>query len=132
MAMEDGAFGPLRWDEDFVRELMFREDTRTLLAEDGSTLGYAMFSISRPFETAEVLSLAVSPAYRRKGLGRALMSRMETEAAKEGARTVALCVRPDNREGLNLYLSLGYKVLATCSGYYEDGGDAYMMIKHLE
>jgi ribosomal protein S18 acetylase RimI-like enzyme len=90
-----------------------------------------MFSISRPYETAEVLSLAVSPAFRRRGIARKLMAEVES-LVREEAGTVSPCVRPDNVEGVNLYLSLGYKVLALCSGYYEDGSDAYMMVKHLE
>lgn len=131
MAVEEGAFGPRRWDEAFVRELMGEEDVQTLVAEDGAIVAYVMFSISRPYETVEVLSLAVVPAFRRRGVATSLMSEVESEA-ESCAGTVSLCVRPDNREAVNLYLSLGYKVLALCSGYYEDGSDAYMMVKHLE
>lgn len=131
MAVEQGAFGPRRWDLEYVRQLMDREDVLTMVAEDGAVVAYVMFSISRPYETVEVLSLAVSPAFRRRGIARELMARAESSAGKD-AGTVALCVRPDNAEGVNLYLSLGYKVLALCSGYYEDGSDAYMMVKHLE
>ncbi len=130
MAVEQGAFGPRRWDEALVRELMSREGVQTLVAGDDRPVAYVMFSISRPYETAEVLSLAVSPAFRRKGTARALMAEVESIAERE-AGTVSLCVRPDNVAGVNLYLSLGYKVLALCSGYYEDGSDAYMMVKHL-
>lgn len=130
MAVEAGAFGPRRWDQEFVRELMGQEDVLTLVAEDGAVVAYVMFSISRAYETAEVLSLAVAPAFRRWGIARVLMAEVESMAERD-AGTVSLCVRPDNAEGVNLYLSLGYKVLALCSGYYEDGGDAYMMVKHL-
>lgn len=131
MAVEQGAFGPRRWDEAFVRGLMAQEEVRTMVAEDDGIAAYVMFSISRPYETAEVLSLAVSPAFRRRGIARKLMAEVES-LVREEAGTVSLCVRPDNVEGVNLYLSLGYKVLALCSGYYEDGSDAYMMVKHLE
>lgn len=131
MALEEGAFGPRRWDETFVRELMGEEDVLTLVVEDVGIVAYVMFSISIAYETVEVLSLAVSPAFRRRGIARRLMAEAESVAEKD-ARTVSLCVRPDNVGGVNLYLSLGYKVLALCSGYYEDGSDAYMMVKHLE
>ncbi len=102
-----------------------------MVAEDPAIVAYVMFSISRPYETVEVLSLAVSPEFRRKGIAKMLMANIESLAERD-ARTVSLCVRPDNQEAVNLYLSLGYKVLALCSGYYEDGSDAYMMVKHLE
>jgi ribosomal-protein-alanine N-acetyltransferase len=131
MAVEEGAFGSRRWDDEFVRELMSGEDVLTLVAEEERPVAYIMFSIARAYETAEVLSLAVAPSYRRRGIARDLMAEVESIAGKD-AGTVSLCVRPDNQEAVNLYLSLGYKVLALCSGYYEDGGDAYMMVKHLE
>jgi len=131
MALEDGSFGPRRWDEGFIRELMVDEDVLTMVAEDMGIVAYVMFSVSRPYETVEVLSLAVSPEFRRKGIAKMLMANIESLAERD-ARTVSLCVRPDNQEAVNLYLSLGYKVLALCSGYYEDGSDAYMMVKHLE
>jgi len=131
MALEEGSFGPRRWDEAFVRERMSEENVLTLVAEEEQIVAYIMFSISRTYETAEILSLAVTPSLRRRGIARTLMARVESMAEKD-AQTVSLCVRPDNVGGVNLYLSLGYKVLALCSGYYEDGSDAYMMVKHLE
>ncbi len=94
-------------------------------------MAYIMFSISQTHETAEVLSLAVTPPLRRRGIAKMLMARAESLAEKD-TQTVSLFVRPDNVAGVNLYLSLGYKVLALCPGYYEDGSDAYMMVKHLE
>lgn len=131
MAVEAGAFGPRRWDEAFVHDLMIGEGVQTLVAEDEGVVAYVMFAISQAYETMEVLSLAVSPAFRRKGIAKGLMAEAESIAVRE-AGTVSLCVRPDNLEAVNLYLSLDYKVLALCSGYYEDGSDAYMMVKHLE
>ncbi|MHC1710501.1 MAG: GNAT family N-acetyltransferase [Methanomassiliicoccales archaeon] len=131
MALEEGSFGPRRWNEEFVRALMSEEDVLTVVAEDKRVVAYIMFSVSRSYETVEILSLAVTPALRRRGIAKMLIAHAESVAEKE-AQTVSLCVRPDNVEGVNLYLSLGYKVLALCSGYYEDGSDAYMMVKHLE
>ena len=131
MAVEAGAFGPRRWDEPFVRDLMSSEGVQTMVAEEDGVVAYVMFAISQAYETMEVLSLAVSPAFRRRGIAKDLMAEAESIAGRD-AGTVMLCVRPDNHEAVNLYLSLGYKVLALCSGYYEDGSDAYMMVKHLE
>jgi ribosomal-protein-alanine N-acetyltransferase len=118
--------------EEFVRQLMEDPNVITLVVEDRTVIAYSMFSISPAYETAEVLSLAVSPARRRQGLGRGLMEMVERISADEGAQTMMLCVRPHNQEAVNLYLSRGYKVLARCDGYYEDGSDADMMVKHLE
>lgn len=132
MALEQGAFGPRGWAEGIVRQMMGDPRVITLVVDEPEVIAYTMFYISPAYETAEVLSLAVSPARRRQGLGRGLMGVVEKMAADAGARTIMLCARPDNHEAINLYLSRGYKVLARCDGYYEDGSDADMMVKHLE
>lgn len=132
MALEDGGFGPRGWSDDHVRALLEDPEVRTLVVDDGAPVAYVMFIIDRAYETVEMLSLAVLPGRRRQGLGRRLIGEMEREAAEEGALTVALCVRTDNQAAIDLYLSQGYGVLANCAGYYEDGTDAYMMVKHLE
>jgi ribosomal-protein-alanine N-acetyltransferase len=132
MALEEGAFGPRRWTKEFVRHLMEDPQVHTLVVEDGGLIAYTMYSTSPAYETVELLSLAVSPKRRRQGLGRWLMDLMEKMARDDGAQTIMLCVRPDNREAIDLYLSRGYKVLARCDRYYEDGSDADMMVKHLE
>jgi ribosomal-protein-alanine N-acetyltransferase len=132
MALEEGSFGPWRWTEGFVRDMLRDPDVRTLVVEDGTPIAYLMLRYTQGHEMAELLSLAVSPQYRRQGIGRRLMGSMERVAAGSGAGTVMLCVRPDNLEAVNLYLSQGYEVLARCQGYYEDGADADMMVKRLE
>lgn len=132
VSIESACFGSGSWSEATLRALMGREDVRALVLEDGSAVAYAMYSVSVQHETAEVLSLAVSPRVRRRGLARSLMEAVEEHAGEEGAGTIALFVRTDNHQARNLYLSLGYKVLALCASYYEDGGDAYLMVKHLE
>ncbi len=48
MAVEAGAFGPRRWDEAFVHDLMIGEGVQTLVAEDEGVVAYVMFAIPRP------------------------------------------------------------------------------------
>ena len=129
--MERGAFSPRAWSEDFVREMMGDPEVRTLVVEDGVLIAYAMVRVSPAHEMAEVMSLVVSPPRRRQGLGRELMRLLEQVARDGGARAIMLCVRPDNRAAINLYLFQGYNVLARNRGYYEDGSDACMMVKQL-
>jgi [ribosomal protein S18]-alanine N-acetyltransferase len=63
----------------------------------------------------EVLNLAVSPEYRRKGLGRALLS-----ALLEGYRgAIFLEVRESNLAARNLYKSMGFKEISSRQGYYD-------------
>jgi ribosomal protein S18 acetylase RimI-like enzyme len=56
-----------------------------------------------------VVALTVLAAYRRKGLGEALLRSLQRAAAEaEGVRRVWLSVRPDNAPALRLYEKLGF------------------------
>ncbi|HVB16250.1 MAG TPA: GNAT family N-acetyltransferase [Stellaceae bacterium] len=58
--------------------------------------------------TLGVVALTVLAAYRRKGLGEALMRALLGAAANEGVGEVWLAVRPDNTPALRLYEKLGF------------------------
>lgn len=132
MALEEEIFDLNSFSEELVESFLSDPEVRTLLIEEGAVIAYSMVRLSTGYETAEVLSLAISPSHRHRGLGRELIEAMEKMAAEGGFLTVMLCVRPDNAAAVNLYLSQGYRVLARLRGYYEDGADADMMVKHME
>jgi ribosomal protein S18 acetylase RimI-like enzyme len=55
-----------------------------------------------------VVALTVLAAYRRKGLGEALLRTLLDTAAKTGLSQVWLSVRPDNTPAIRLYEKLGF------------------------
>lgn len=57
-------------------------------------------------------SVAVSPRYRRRGLGKKLCREVEKWAKAEGFDEVLLKVERDNRRARSLYQKLGYRVVA--------------------
>lgn len=56
-----------------------------------------------------ILLLYVLPAYRRQGIGSALMLHAETLARERGDRQIALQVFQSNQPALNLYRQIGYE-----------------------
>lgn len=54
-----------------------------------------------------VYYLAVDPAQRRSGLGRALMQAAEAWLVRRGAPKIQLMVRSDNAEAMGFYAALG-------------------------
>jgi len=75
-----------------------------------------------------IVSLAVLPEYRGRGIGRALMKEaLRKLRAVYGCDEVYLEVRVTNTQAINLYHSLGFKVVKVAKGYYVDGEDAYVM-----
>jgi ribosomal protein S18 acetylase RimI-like enzyme len=59
---------------------------------------------------AHIFLLYVAPAYRRQGIGSALMQIAEDWAKKRGDRQIGLQVFQVNQAALSLYQQLGYEV----------------------
>lgn len=78
--------------------------------------GFAVGRVAGP--EAELLTLAVEPAARRRGVGRALVLAFEAEAAARGAAEALLEVAATNGEGRALYAALGYRQAGRRRGYY--------------
>jgi ribosomal-protein-alanine N-acetyltransferase len=79
-----------------------------------------------------VVSIAVLPEYRRRGIATALMLRaMDTMKNKYGASEVYLEVRVSNEPAIRLYEKLGFTKVRILRGYYLDGEDAYLMAREL-
>jgi ribosomal-protein-alanine N-acetyltransferase len=57
----------------------------------------------------EILTLCVDVAARRRGLGRALLNRAQTEATRRGLTSLFLEVAENNAAARALYASLGFE-----------------------
>ena len=67
---------------------------------------------------AELLTIAVAPEARRRGLGRKLMARFIYHAQLRGAERTFLEVAADNPAAIALYESCGFRQAGTRRGYY--------------
>ncbi|MGU3292113.1 ribosomal protein S18-alanine N-acetyltransferase [Williamsia sp. M5A3_1d] len=97
---------------------------------DGETLiGYAGISLLGRVGTfeCEIHTIAVDPAHRGAGHGRALMAVM-LEVADSHAAQVFLEVRTDNDVAIDMYRRHGFERMGLRKRYYQpSGADAYTM-----
>jgi len=109
-----------------------------LVAEMNKTIvGYIMTRLDRgfdyysshraPAEKGHVISLAVLPHARRRGVGEGLLRKAIEAMEGRGVKEVYLEVRVSNTPAINLYHRLGFKIVKRVPGYYADGEDAYVM-----
>jgi ribosomal-protein-alanine N-acetyltransferase len=70
---------------------------------------------------AEIISLAVDPEHRRKGIAAALLEYTLERLRVFGVRLVELMVRVDNEEAIRFYRRFGFRRVQEVPGYYENG-----------
>jgi len=129
---EGELFGTESWSrQSYQDELADTELRHYLVAElDGKVVGSAgLLAIG---ETAQILTVGVLPAARRRGIGERLVQALVAEAGRRRAAEVLLEVRVDNAAARQLYEKLGFAVLGTRRGYYDQGRvDAVVMRRAL-
>jgi ribosomal-protein-alanine N-acetyltransferase len=95
-------------------------------SERDELVGYLI--ISRYVDAWHVMNVAVAPAYRRKGIARALMERLFEVTARDARRGYTLEVRVSNDAAIRLYEVLGFRARGIRRGYYTDNReDALVM-----
>lgn len=132
---------PENYAEYFFMDLYNRFPETFIVAEvDGEVVGYIMcriesglsnFGLGGFIKKGHVVSIAVMPEHRRKGIGQALVSKAMEGMRLYNAKQCFLEVRITNMPAISLYKKLGFKVSRTIHGYYSDGEDAYVMTKEL-
>ena len=127
MAIEEVSF-PTPWSrgmflEDFPRDF---SDTLVAAGTDDEVLGYAVcWTIAGE---SHLLNIAVHPARRGKGIGRALLSECIRRAARAGASLIFLEVRAGNEAAERLYRSMGFVSRGIRKGYYTDTGEDAILL----
>ena len=79
-----------------------------------------------------ITNIAVKKEYRRRGLGKALVSNILSYLKSVSIPFAVLEVRSNNKAAQELYRSLGFKYYKKVPGYYEDSGeDAFLYMCEL-
>jgi [ribosomal protein S18]-alanine N-acetyltransferase len=84
----------------------------------GAILG--MVAVRMVAAEAEILNVAVSPEFRRQGIGQLLIDYALAEARSAGAKKVFLEVRESNVAARALYARLGFSEAGRRRGYYRN------------
>jgi ribosomal-protein-alanine acetyltransferase len=123
--------------ECFKREAFSKHHIASLLTDyncislvakiDGKIVGFiiGIMHIERNTLTGHILTIDVSPPYRRRGIAQMLLQKIEEIFKEKGVKSCRLEVREDNIAALKLYQKLGYKRVAKLENYYEDAHGIY-------
>ncbi len=89
--------------------------------------GAGMILARATADESEVLTLAVVPTERRRGVARTLLAAAKQEAARRGAAAMFLEVSTANVPAKRLYESAGFAAVGRRKRYYADGTDALLL-----
>lgn len=119
------------WSERSIAAELKSEWSLWLVEErDGVAVAYVGSQSSPP--EADVMNVAVSPDFRRQGIGESLMIALGEALAQKGIETLTLEVRASNEAAISLYTHLGYEQVGRRPNYYVDPReDALIMRKEL-
>ncbi|MCG3220241.1 MAG: ribosomal protein S18-alanine N-acetyltransferase [Candidatus Heimdallarchaeota archaeon] len=100
-----------------------------IIESDGNIIGFVMGGYTAIPKRAHILSLAVLEEFREQGLGHKILTYFLNSIRKLGYLSVKLEVNIDNHKAIKLYEEFGFKIDSRIRKYYQDGSDAYLMIR---
>ncbi len=128
---------PEHYSDYFYESLLAELPEAFLVAEiEKKLVGYIMCKIEYGFSNfkklgfvkkGHVVSIAVLPEHRQKGIGSALVEEAIVGVKLKKSDELYLEVRCSNNEAIRLYEKLGFVIKQRLKAYYRDGEDAYLM-----
>jgi ribosomal-protein-alanine N-acetyltransferase len=120
------------WPSEQFRAEIGKPTRMFLIAESNEQLvAYAGAFLPNAGGEGDIMTIAVAPEYRRKGIAKELISRLESWAKARGAIAMMLEVDVSNLDAIMLYQNLGYESLNVRKNYYGYGRDAQIMRRGL-
>lgn len=128
---------PEHYSDYFYESLLAELPEAFLVAEIGEThVGYIMCKTEYGFSNfkklgfvkkGHVVSIAVLPEYRNRGIGKVLVEEAMNGVKLKKCDELYLEVRCSNNDAVRLYEKLGFIIKQRLKSYYRDGEDAYLM-----
>jgi len=116
------------WTKEILRDcILYKYDSFVVVLND-YLVGYIISKITYP-ET-HILNLTVKKNFRKKGIGKALIELIISDARLRNSENIILEVRANNTDAQSLYKKLNFEVIGTRKDYYEsknDREDAYVL-----
>ena len=118
------------WGEDEIHRLLLESNVVAHRAMSGGKLiGFILSRLAAG--EAEILSVAIAPAWRGRALARPLLDLHLRRLAGLGVRAVFLEVDKNNAPACALYSRAGFREVGRRQGYYSGGAAALVLRRDL-
>ncbi len=130
-AIDQACYSPgIAYSRRTLRWFLRRPGVECVLAENsGQVAGFIL--AEREGQLAHLITIDVLAAYRRLGIGTALLNTIERTLASPDVQRMELETAPDNDPAVAFWQRHGYRTLGVMKRYYLDSIDAYAMHKLL-
>jgi len=128
------------WSGAEFESLLVQPGTEALIADYRNALGRRIAAgfilYRRVIDEAEILSVAVVPECRRRGIGKRLLEEALRTLYRDGVRGIHLEVEDANHAAIALYRGMEFRESGKRVGYYSQGhsdaaGGALVMLRQL-
>lgn len=130
LRIEQASF-PTPWSRELLEKELAEPRSRFFVALiAGRVAGYAGYWLIA--DEAHIVTLAVDPPLRRRGIGREMLRRILEESRAAGLVRATLEVRMDSDPAIRLYEKAGFRSVAVRPNYYQrESRDACVMCMDL-
>ncbi|MHA1668858.1 MAG: GNAT family N-acetyltransferase [Candidatus Heimdallarchaeaceae archaeon] len=127
---------PENYSFDFFYRILTEFGFACVIGEvEGVVAGYLLSRVERPFPSfigmnpakGHIISIAVLPQHRRKGLGLEIMRYGMKKLIEKNVSSIYLEVRVSNIAAIEMYKKLGFYIKREHKNYYRDGESAFVM-----
>ncbi|MGM0480683.1 MAG: GNAT family N-acetyltransferase [Pseudomonadota bacterium] len=98
-----------------------------VITEAQNLITYAITLSRKNSHFWRIYSIAVDAQHRNRGLARAMLEHIITEAKKGQRQGLTLEVKADNIAAIRLYQQLDFETVDLLPDYYDDGTDGFKM-----
>lgn len=118
------------WSESSVASELKNPLALWLVAEeDGQVAGYIGSQTVPP--ESDVMNVAVSPEFRRRGIAEAMVLALCKELRNAGNETLTLEVRATNVPAIGLYEKLGFSQIGLRKNYYRNPKEDALILRKM-
>jgi ribosomal-protein-alanine N-acetyltransferase len=126
LAIEHAGFEFPWCEEEFLRVLRQRNCIGMVADHGDQVVGFMIYELHKT--RLQLLNYAVHPEFRRRGVGRQMISKLAGKLSSHRRTKIALQVRESNLPAQLFFRSQGFRALEVVREFYEDTGeDSYVL-----
>ena len=116
------------WSADSIASELVNPLSYWLVAEvDGQVAGYV--GSQSVLDAADMMNIAVSPDYRRRGIAKALVNELTAYLSKNNVIALLLEVRVSNEPAITLYEKMGFQQVGRRPNYYRNPREDALILR---